>query len=72
MFAFSMKPLREKYKADRWTFALLSKATGLSAAGLCDMFNGKYAPRADNLMLICTALKVHPRRLFTTRKEAAE
>lgn len=71
MFEFSMQPLLDRYKEGRWTFALLSQKTGLSPAGLCDMFNGKYAPRADNLVLICTALDIHPRRLFT-RKEAAE
>lgn len=71
MFQYTMQPLKDKYKEGRWTFKLLSEKTGCSQAGLCDIFNGKYPPRVDNLLLICTALGVHPRRLFC-RKEAAE
>ncbi len=69
MFEFTMQPLKDKYKQGRWTYSRLSEATGLSCAGLCDVFNGKYPPRADNLLLICTALGVHPRRLFLRKEE---
>lgn len=65
MYEFSMEPLKIAYRGGGWTFAALSEATGLSTAGLCDMFNGKYPPRVDRLVLICTALGVHPNRLFS-------
>ena len=70
MFEYTMQPLKDKYKEGRWTYKLLAEKTGCSQAALWDMFTGKYVPRVDNLLLICTALDVHPRRLFK-RKEAA-
>lgn len=66
---FTMQPLKDRYKAGRWTFKMLSEKTGCSAAALCDMFNGKYVPRVDNLMAICRALEISPLRLFVRVKE---